>query len=164
MNSITTAVYDVIDSLVIDMMKTMNGIPEEDLNTWKPNAEQQGGGEMNTFAAIAIHTASAGRWMLNHQVCGEEFSRDREAEFHATATRAEIEACFQDWLSDMRRHLDTMGEIDLSQMPATIRENHPTWTRAHWLLHMVDHTGIHLGHLQIQRQAWEAERSGNQSN
>jgi hypothetical protein len=159
-NAFATAIYDVTETLIIDIMKTMEDIPEATLNTWKPAAEQQGGGEMNTFAALGVHTASAGRWMLVHQVFGEDFTRDREAEFHATATRAEIEAGFQEFLGDMRKRLEKLDDVDLSQMPPTVRPNHPTWTRSHWLLHMVEHTGIHLGHLQIHRQLWEAEQNG----
>jgi len=159
MNLPGAAVYDVLEGLVIDIMKTLEGIPEDDLNHWKPAAEQQGGGEMNTFAAIAVHTASAGRWMFTHQVLGKDVERDREAEFHATSSLAEIEAGFQNWLADVRMYLDELDTIDLAQPATTVRANHPTWTRAHFLLHMLEHTGIHLGHLQIHRQLWDAERN-----
>jgi hypothetical protein len=159
-NAIATGIYNVTESLISDILKTMDDIPEEALNSWKPAAAQEGGGEMNTFAAIAIHTASAGRWMLVHQAFGEEFSRDREGEFHATASRAAIEAKFQEWLGDLRERLERLDDVDLTQMPPTVRDTRPNWTRSHWLIHMVDHTGIHLGHLQIQRQLWDAERNG----
>ena len=92
MHTIATAIYDVMESLIADILKTIEDVPDNDLNTWKPAAEEQGGGPMNTFAAIAIHTASAGRWMIAHQVFGEELARDREAEFEATATGDEIRA------------------------------------------------------------------------
>lgn len=158
MNLPGAAVYDVLESLISDIMNTLRDIPEDDLNHWKPAAESQGGGEMNTFAAIAVHTASAGRWMFMHQVLGKDVDRDREAEFHATSSLAGIEAGFQGLLADVREHLDELDTTDLSRPTPTIRENHPTWVRAHWVLHLLDHTGIHLGHLQIHRQLWEAER------
>lgn len=160
MNLPGAAVYDITEALVIDIMKALEDIPEDDLNHWKPAAERQGGGEMNTLAAIAVHTAAAGRWMFLHMVLGKDSPRDREAEFRATASLAEIEGGFQAWLADIREHLDELDATDLSQMPPTSRPNHPTWTRAHYLLHMLEHTGIHLGHVQIQRQLWEAERAG----
>ena len=28
------------------------------------------------------------------------------------------------------------------------------------LLHVLDHTALHVRHLQVQRQLWEAERAG----
>lgn len=158
MNLSGAALYDVLESLIIDILKTLEEIPEDDLNHWKPAAAQQGGGEMNTLAAIAVHTASAGRWMFLHQVLGQDFSRDRDAEFRATASLAEIEDHFQRWLGEIREHIDELDATDLTRMPPTIRPNHPTWSRSHWLLHMLEHTGIHLGHLQIHRQLWQAER------
>lgn len=159
MNLPAAAVYDVLESLVIDIMKTLEDIPEDDLNQWKPAAGQQGGGEMNTFAAIAVHTFSAGRWMFLHQALGQDVPRDRESEFHATASLAGIEAGFQEWLADVREHMDELDATDLSQPSPTVRDNHPTWVRGHWVLHMLEHTGIHLGHLQIHRQLWDAERN-----
>lgn len=159
MSAIISGLHDVVESLVKDILATMEGIPEEDLNTWKPAAEQNGGGAMNTFAAVGVHTASAGKWMLLHQVLGEDVSRNREGEFEATATMAEIRAGFDDLLGVLRDRADDLAATDLSLMPPTIRDNHPTWTRAAWLLHLVDHTGIHLGHLQIHRQLWDAERN-----
>lgn len=161
MNIMTSTIVDVVENLVVDFLKAIDGIPDEDLATWKPAASREGGGEMNTFAAMAVHTASGGRWMFVHQVCGEDVDRDREAEFHAIATRAEIEEHFQGFLNAIRDRADMLESIDLDQMPPTFREQHATWTRAHYLLHMVDHTGIHVGHAQVQRQLWNAEKRGS---
>ena len=158
MNDMTSIVVEVVENLVTDFLSALDGIPDEDLASWKPAVSREGGGEMNTLAAMAVHTASAGRWMFVHQVCGEDLDRDRDAEFHAVATRAEIEAHFQEFLDAMRERACVLESTDLDQMPPTIRPNHPTWTRAHWLFHMVEHTGIHVGHAQIHRQLWEAEK------
>lgn len=162
MNAITSTIIDVVENLVTDFLAALDGIPDEELASWKPAAAREGGGEeMNTLAALAVHTASAGRWMFIHQVCGEELDRDREAEFHAVATRAGIEKQFQGFLDAIRQRASVLESTDLDQMPPDIRPNHPTWTRAHWLFHMVEHTGIHVGHAQIHRQLWEAEKGGN---
>lgn len=160
MNPLAAASLNVTESLIADLMETMDGIPEEALNQWKPSAEQQGGGEMNTFAALAVHTASAGHWMLCHQVLGDDVDREREVEFQATATRQQVEANFINWMNDLRDRMQELEDLDLLQMPPTIRASRPDWNRAHWLLHMIDHTALHLGHLQIHRQLWEAERMG----
>ncbi len=158
MHSILEATYDALDKLLTDYEAALDGIPDSDLASWKPAAETAGGGEMNTFAAMAVHTASAGGWMLHHQVFGDELPRDREAEFRAIATRDEIDAVFEGWLASFRERMESGEEIDLTAMPPTIRESIPHWTRMHWLLHMIDHTALHLGHAQIQKQLWLAER------
>lgn len=159
MNHIAASAVEIVEALIDGILKTMDGIPDDDLVNWKPVAEQSGGGEMNTFAALGVHTASAGSWMFLHQVLGDERSRDREAEFQAVVTRTEIDQIYSDWATTMRDRIEDLDRVDLRQMPPTIRESHPTWDRAAWLFHMIEHTGLHLGHLQIHRQLWEAERS-----
>lgn len=151
--------YRSLTLLVDDFLKSLDGIPEEDLNTWKPSAAESGGGEMNTLAAMGVHCATAGTWMLVHQVYGKEFPRDRDAEFEATATVAQIEALFREMLSRFRELIDCGEEIDLEAAPPTVRERIPDWNRAAWLFHAIDHTALHVGHAQIMRQLWLAERS-----
>lgn len=158
MKSLAQATENVVRSLCDDILATLDGIPDEDLNTWVPGAASNGGGEMNTFAALAIHTAAAGSWMLNHQVFGEEVERDREAEFHATATRAELTRRYAAWMDEMSAKLAHLDKVDLEAAPPSVRTGREDWNRAHWLLHVVDHTGLHLGHLQIHRQLWDAEQ------
>lgn len=152
---------EVLEFLVAQFLEALDGIPDEDLATWKPSAAVNGGGEMNTLAALAAHTASAGQWMLFHQVYGDEMSRDRDSEFRAVATRAELEEIYERWLARFRERIDEAAEVDMRSMPPTIRESHPDWTRLHWLLHMIDHTALHVGHAQIHRQFWLAERAND---
>ncbi len=161
MHPILEATYDALDKLLADYRAALSGIPDSDLASWKPAAATAGGGEMNTLAAMAVHTASAGGWMLHHQVFGDEIPRDREAELRAIATRDEIDAVFEGWLASFRERIESGQDVDLTGMPPTIRESMPHWTRMHWLLHMIDHTALHLGHAQIQKQLWLAEHENN---
>jgi hypothetical protein len=158
MKALAQATENVVRSLSEDILATLDGVPDEDLGTWWPGAAGNGGGEMNTFAAIAIHTAAAATWMLNHQVLGAEVARDREAEFHATATRAGIQQRYAAWMDDLSAKLAQLDQVDLDAAPPSVRPGREDWKRADWLLHVVDHTGLHLGHLQIHRQLWEAEQ------
>ena len=162
MQVIAQATEQVVRSLANQILEALDGIPDDALGTWMPSAASDGG-EMNTFAAIAVHTASSGRWMLNHMVLGEEVARDREAEFRATATQAQIRALYAEWMEELAANLARLDEVDLAQLPPSIRPAHPDWNRAAWLLHMVDHTGIHAGHVQIQRQLWDAEQANGAS-
>ena len=43
--------------------------------------------------------------------------------------------------------------------PYSERYNERGWKTAEVLLHALDHTALHLGHLQVQRQLWETERN-----
>jgi hypothetical protein len=158
---VLNAAYDALEKLLIEFRAALDGIPDNDIGTWYPAAAESGGGEMNTLAALAVHTTAAGGWMLHHQVYGDEMPRDREAEFRAIATRDEIDAIFEGWLASFRERIDRGDGVDLTAMPPTIRDTIPDWTRIHWLFHMIDHTALHLGHAQLHRQLWLAERAGN---
>lgn len=152
------AAHESLEKLVIDFRKGLDGISDEELNTWKPAAAQAGGGEMNTLAALGVHTALAGTWMIVHQTFGHEFPRDRVLEFDATSSRAEIDQLFETMLQRFAELIETEADVDLAALPPTIRPTIPEWTRLNWLLHAIDHTGLHLGHVEITRQLWLAER------
>lgn len=161
MRPILDAAYVALETLLTGFRKALDGIPDEDLAIWKPGIEESGGGETNTLAALVVHTAAAGGWMLHHQVYGDEIPRDREAEFQAVATRDEIDAIFDGWLASFRERIDGDAEVDLGALPPTIRESIPHWTRLNWLFHMIDHTALHLGHAEIHRQLWLAEHAAH---
>lgn len=146
-------------TVVSDIQAELNGIPDADLNTWLPAIARDGGAKMNTFAAICLHTASAGEYMTLHAVGRRPMDRDREAEFSATGSRAEIDQAFDTWLTDLHGLLESLGEDDLGK--DTIVEKYTTrgMDNAGALLHALDHAALHLGHIQIQRQLWEAERT-----
>jgi hypothetical protein len=145
--------------LVTEYLETLDGISEEDLNSWKPSAEQQGGGPMNTFAALSVHVVEAAIWRVVHQIFGHDYPRERDREFSATATRKEIDDRFSTLLSRFAELIATQPEVDLYTLPPTIRETSPDWTRMRYLMDTISHTALHLGHAQIHRQLWLAEHA-----
>lgn len=147
-------------SIVNDLLETIRDIPAEDFSAWKPAAAREGAHEMNTFAAIAIHAVSAGEFMTLHAVGGEPSQRDREAEFEATGTFAEIEARYGRWLDATAHLLAPFTDEDLDRETYSERYTSRGWRAAEVLLHALDHTALHVGHLQVQRQLWEHERAG----
>ena len=150
--------YSILDSLISQFHTALDGIPDNDLNVWKPAAEANGGGEMNTLAALCVHVVAAARWRIEQQLLDREYVRHREREFEATASRAEIDEQFATLLSNFREAIDSGIEVELNSLPTTIRDDHPDWTRLDWLTTAISHTALHLGHAQIHRQLWLAER------
>ena len=161
MRQVLETAYTALEMLLADFRSALDGIPDTDLAGWTPQPAQDGGGEMNTLAALTVHAAAAGGWILHHQVYGDEIPRDREAEFRAVATRDEIDAIFDGWLSSFRERIDREDEVDLAAPPATVRPRLANWTRMNWLFHMIDHTALHLGHAEIHRQMWLAEQGAH---
>ena len=149
-----------IRALVADLLATLEGIPDDEFNTWKPAAAREGDHEMNTFAAIAIHTVSAGEFMTLHAVGGQPSHRNREAEFEATGSLPEIRARYERWLEGVHDLMAGFSNADLDRASFSERYTERGWRAAEILLHALDHTALHVGHLQVQRQLWEAERTG----
>lgn len=153
--------YEILERQLTQFREAIDGIPDEDLRTWTPSAAAQGGGEMNTFSVLAVHIVGAGEWRIFQQAYGDDYARDRDAEFRATASAAEIHEMFDRWLSGYRERLERDTQPDLSSLPTTPREDRADWTRLHWLLSMIDHNALHVGHAQIHRQLWFAEQGSH---
>lgn len=156
-HTILNAQYSALEVLVQQFLEATEGIPDDDLNAWKPVAERLGGGPMNTLAAMAVHVVGAARWRIEQQVFDRAYARDRDAEFSAKASCAEITEQFATMLANFRELIDAGQDVDLSSLPTTPRDDHPTWTRYDWLLTAISHTALHLGHAEIHRQLWLAE-------
>ncbi len=158
-HDVLIATYASLEKIVREFLEALDGIPDDDLNTWKPAAEHNGGGAMNTLAAMSVHVVQAGAWRIVHQAFEHDFPRDRDAEFTATATRAEIDAMFDTMLRRFSALIEEQPDVDLNAMPPTIRESSPDWTKLRYLVSLIEHTALHLGHAQITRQLWLAERA-----
>lgn len=157
MSAFGRAYETTLRTLVDDLLATLQGIPDDALNTWKPAAAHDDGHEMNTFAAIAVHTVSAGEYMILHAVGGQPMERDRDAEFVATTTVADVEARYRRWLAGMHDVVAPLTDADLDREPASDRYQEWGWRVGEVLFHAIDHTALHLGHLQVQRQLWDFE-------
>lgn len=154
---VLSAAYSDLERLTTQFLEAIEDIPDDDLSTWKPVAEQLGGGAMSTFSGLANHVVAAARWRIEQQVFDCAFERDRESEFSAKLTRTEIGDLFATMLANFRELIDSGEPVDLASLPTTPRDDHPDWTRYDWLMTAVSHTALHLGHAQIHRQLWLAE-------
>lgn len=139
------------------LLETLRGVPQDAFNTWKPDAATEGSHEMNTFAALAVHTVSAAEFHALHMVGRKPSDRNRDSEFVATTTSEEVEMRFLAFLDELHQLLDGMTEADFGGEPAPDRPDLDDWTNADWLIHTIDHIALHTGHLQIHRQLWEYE-------
>ena len=150
------AIEQAVRTYIGHLLDTLHGVPQEAFNTWKPAAAREGGHEMNTFAALAVHTVSAAEFHALHMVGRQPTDRHRDSEFEATASIEDIEARFERFLTGLHDVLEGMTESDFGGEPAPDRPD-LNWTNADWLMHTLDHVALHTGHLQIHRQLWEYE-------
>lgn len=127
-------------------------LPAEALN-WRPIE----GDETNSLAVLATHVAGAEHFWIGEVIGGRPTTRHRDAEFAIRVCDA----------SELIRLLEQTGTethqvlADLS--PADLdggREVRGHTVPVRWaLLHVIDHTALHLGHMQLTYQLWTGGRS-----
>ncbi len=109
----------------------------------------------NTLTAIVTHMAGSQRWWVGEILGGRDTHRDREGEFRAAGQGAEaLERRLDDALALVKEVLETITPEMLDQ-PRRVRER--TVTVRYILPHVVAHTALHLGHLEITRQWGESQ-------
>jgi uncharacterized damage-inducible protein DinB len=145
--------FDRFQELHSGMEDVLQGLPQGALD-WVPGAG------MNSLAVLAVHTAGSQRYWVGDVVAGEPSGRDRDAEFRVRGLdAAQLVERLQRSLRFSRGALDGLSLEDLSALrtsPANPREFTVGWALAHAL----DHTALHLGHMQLTRQMWEQQAQG----
>lgn len=139
-------------ALHADIQKAIDDLPHEALD-WIA------GPEMNSLAVLAVHVAGAARYWIGDVAGQDPSGRDRAAEFRtkgveAAALKSRLDAA----LSHSQSILEKLTLSDLDA-PRVARRDGQTHTVAEALLHALEHTAIHLGHIQIVRQLWEQHDS-----
>lgn len=155
MTPFADAVDTLLTKLVEDAKAQLDGVPERDLNEWKPELGLQ---DINTFYALTTHLVGAGEYWVLHASAGQPTDRNRPSEFVATGDVAALLARLDRWLADTRTYVATLSDADLGRVFERRGDNPVRKTVAECLIHAVEHTAEHVGHLQIQRQIWNAER------
>ncbi len=158
-NPMLPATMILLRSLVDDIFSQLEGIPEEDLYHWLP---RDGMRDVNTFSALATHIVGAGEFWILEAAGGRPVDRNRTAEFSAESTLPELRERYRRWLDATEATFSVMDETALASVYE--RQADPargigaaSRTRAECILHALEHTALHLGHLQLQRQLWDAE-------
>jgi len=148
MNAFYENYLGLLHDLHEQIRAAIEGLPQEALD-WVPLKDT------NAIGAIIVHTAGAERFFLSDIVMQMSSNRDRDAEFRASgldaATLIGKLTANEDYA---RTVLETLTMESLSEERFSSRHNRNvsvTWA----LLHILDHTGLHLGHIQLQRQMWD---------
>jgi len=144
-----------LTKLVGQALEQIAGVPDDDLNEWRP---LQGLEDVNTFYALMTHLIGAGEYWILHASAGRPSDRNRPAEFRATGSRIALIQRADTWMNETKDYLATLTEEDLNRMFERGGNDPRRWTVAECIMHAVEHTAVHVGHLQIQRQIWNAER------
>lgn len=156
------AVNTFLKKSASEALEQLVGIPEDDLNDWRPAGNLR---DINTFYGLATHIVGAGEFWILEAAGGRDQHRQRLAEFRARGTLDDLRRRYDRWLAESADVIASMTDERLAEVYT--RQANPEqgvsggqFTVAECIVHAVEHTALHTGHLQIQRQLWEAERGG----
>ena len=153
MHSIYADYLDRLDELHMDCMRAIDGLPREALD-WVP------GLNMNSLCVLIVHLTGAERYWLGDVVGQDRSDRDRESEFLACELdESTLKARLSESMTYARDLLETLTVEDLGSNRTSPRDGR-TFTVAWSIFHALEHTAIHVGHIQILRQLWE-QRGNN---
>jgi hypothetical protein len=127
----------------------------DDLSDEQMNADP-GFAPSNTPYQLAVHVAGSTRFWTITDTGGADFHRDREAEFVAVGKGETVRQDYDLLIRQIDEHLGSLSGNDLDRPQIVSGARFGGWpetiTQRDAVLHALEHIGIHLGHVQIQRQ------------
>ena len=144
-----------IEDLCGQVRALIADLPAEALN-WRPT-ESVEDHATNSLAVLAAHVAGAEHFWVAEVIGGRPTTRDRDAEFRLEVVGAsELIRRFDALQAETREVFSTLTVADLEGT----REARGKTVSVRWgILHVIDHTALHLGHMQITYQLWNEGRS-----
>jgi uncharacterized damage-inducible protein DinB len=150
MNPELTHYLQLLDDLRGQVRALIADLPAEALN-WRPieGADEHA---TNSLAVLAAHIAGAEHFWIAEVIGQRPATRDRDAEFHTVAAEAgELLRRLDAVAAETAEVFSSLSEADLNGVRvARGREVTVRWG----ILHVIDHTALHLGHMQITFQLW----------
>jgi uncharacterized damage-inducible protein DinB len=150
MGAVTQTYAVVLERIGRDVLAALDGLSDEQLNHPAPVPEA------NTLFALATHLAGAGEYWTLTLVGARDIPRDREAEFHTSGRHADLVGRYERWLAEVGAMLAALPDAELArEVPKPAGR---PWlgdgplTVSDCLLHAVEHSALHLGHIQLTRQ------------
>jgi uncharacterized damage-inducible protein DinB len=136
-------------SLHESMRREVDGLSLEAID-WSP------GPEMNSIGVVMVHVAGSEKHWLGDVIAGEKTGRDREAEFRSRGRDpASLNAGLDEMLEYAQGIVSRLRIEDLGAERVAYGDGR-TMPVGLCLLHVVQHTAVHLGHIQMTRQLWQA--------
>lgn len=151
------AYLERIDDLRGQIAAIVETLSQEVLN-WRPD-ESSEDHAMNSIGVLATHAAGAEHFWIGEVIGQLPTTRDRAAEFETVvADTAVLRQTLQTVGQQTRTILQNLTQEDLDGT----RQAHDRVVPTRWgLLHVIDHTALHLGHIQITAQLWQGGQAIN---
>jgi len=142
------ALLDRLDELHRDIQQTLDELPPEAID-WVPAPD------MNSLSVLIMHSIGSERYYIGDVCLGDLSFRDRSAEFRVKGVDA---AALKKRLTDLAAYeksaFEQLHVSELGQERVAPKDGR-TFTVAWALNHALEHTAIHVGHIQILKQMWQ---------
>jgi uncharacterized damage-inducible protein DinB len=109
----------------------------------------------NSVAALVVHCCGVGEFWLGHVGLGRASDRDRDSEFVATATRAELHTRLDGAAAGIVADVEALDRGDASPANAAGRQflQDGDEADASLVVHVIEELYQHLGHMQLTADA-----------
>jgi uncharacterized damage-inducible protein DinB len=148
MNKFFEDYLDRLGDLHEDCKSAIDGLSQDALD-WKPSPR------MNSIGVLIIHLIGAEQYWFGDFIMKEPSGRNRDQEFQSNGLDSlELSRRLDDALAYIQKALDTLTIQDLKEIrvsPRDGREFTIGWAK----LHVLKHTALHLGHVEVTRHMWE---------
>lgn len=137
----------ILEDLHMDIMTLLETVGSDGMN-WTPEIN-----DINSMYAIANHTILSQYWWIQENLNQEKIERNRPAEFNALAEDLKsLRILFKEIESLTQKGLEKLQQQE-TQALRQVKERQVT---IEWIvLHVIEHTALHLGQMQIMKQLWE---------
>ena len=152
MHSFFTEFLERIDFLHAELHATLDRLPDDSLD-WSPAPH------MNSIAILLMHLTGAEQFWVGHAAVGDTTDRVRDEEFAAEGhTVTQLKARLTASQQYIHKTVATLDVADLAQERAVIGYDR-TFTVAWSLLHALEHSATHVGHIHMMADVWKLQQN-----
>lgn len=148
MNEYYRTYMETLQDLHNEIETSIQDLPEIALD-WLP------GEGMNSIAVLVVHITGAERYWIGDVAGGDPSGRDRDAEFRTKGLDSlALRTHLDETTSYVRKILSRLSPEDLDRscvVPHLGKKVAREWA----LNHVLVHTAMHLGHIQLTSQLWD---------
>jgi len=145
---------NILQTCYNDILEALEGLPPAALD-WIS------GPDMNSISVLVFHLTGAERYWIGDVAAQKSSDRDRDAEFRVRDVDADVlKNRLNENLAYARTALSRLTLEDLEKLRVSPRDGRE-FTVAWALLHALEHSMLHLGHIQITRQMCEQSKNNS---
>jgi uncharacterized damage-inducible protein DinB len=151
MQTFYEALMDRFEELHREVLKSLDELPSEALD-WKPRPD------MNSLSVLISHLSGAERFWVGDVARGESSHRNRDAEFQVHGLSAEtLKQRIRDLEAYEKGSFEKMGMSKLEEIRKL--EDGREYSVAWALTHALEHTALHVGHIQMLNELWQQRQT-----